>query len=107
MKKIIFLLEYGALPIWVQSEDGELIYVGLPEDMTGNAELVNLIEEIAKEYDSLFINNSIEFSFRGFLSEEDEKCFDQKVHKAIGLLMEEAQGKYHVKVDGCYENDYK
>ena len=106
MKKIIFLLEYGCIPIWVENEIGELIDVGLPEDLMSNIELKSLLEEIATEYDSLFINNSIEFSYRGFLSEEDEKNFDQKVHNAIKMLMNVAKGKYNVKVDGCYAKDY-
>lgn len=106
MKKIMFLLEYKCLPIWVYNKENELLCVELPDDMKDNVELDGLIKEIAEEYDSLFINNSVEFSFKGFASEEDEKRFDQKVHMAIDLLMREAKGKYDVVVEGCYKKYY-
>ena len=98
MKSITFMLEYGCIPIWVHSESGELICVGLPEDLEEHIELAQLLEEIWKEHDALFINNSVEFSYRGFLTEEDEKCFDQKVFRAIDMLKETAKGKYEIEV---------
>ncbi len=99
MKSITFMLEYGCIPIWVHSESDELICVGLPEDLADNRELAELLEEIWKEHDALFINNSVEFSYRGFLTEEDEKCFDKKVFRAIDMLKEAAKGKYEIEVD--------
>ena len=98
MKKITFMLEYGCIPIWVNSEKGELLCVGLPEDLEEHTELAELLEEIWKEYDALFINNSVEFSYRGFLTKEDEKRFDQKVFRAIDMLKEVAKGKYEIEV---------
>lgn len=98
MKKITFMLEYGCIPIWVNSESGELLCVGLPEDLEEHTELAELLEEIWKEYDALFINNSVEFSYRRFLTKEDEKRFDQKVFRAIDMLKEVAKGKYEIEV---------
>lgn len=98
MKKITFMLEYGCIPIWVNSESGELLCVGLPEDLEKHTELAELLEEICNEHDELFINNFVEFSYRGFLTKEDEKRFDQKVFRAIDMLKEVAKGKYEIEV---------
>lgn len=99
MKKITFMLEYGCIPIWIHSESGELLCVGLPENLANHKDLAELLEEIWKEHDALFINNSVEFSYRGFLNKEDEKRFNQKVFQAIDMLKEAAKGKYEVEVD--------
>lgn len=105
MKKIRFMLEYGCSPIWVLNDD-TLICVGLPEDLSQNQELKELLESISIEYDSLFINNSIEFSYKGFLNDESEKNFDNKVKKAIKLLREAAKNKYIIEIaNEEYESD--
>lgn len=99
MQSITFMLEYGCIPIWVHSESGELLCVGLPEDLANHKDLAELLEEIWKEHDALFINTSVEFSYRGFLNKEDEKRFNQKVFQAIDMLKEAAKGKYEVEAD--------
>ncbi len=94
MNSIIFMLEYECIPVWVINERGGLVCAGLPEDLMNNRELERLLEEIAEEYDALYINNPIEFSYRGFQTKEDEMMFDKKVRKAIEMLKKEAAGKY-------------
>ena len=69
------MLEYGCLPIWVRNESGKLICAGLPEDLVHHYELEELLKEISKEYDALYINNSVEFSYQGFRTKEDETLF--------------------------------
>ena len=99
------MLEYGCSPIWVLNNDS-LIGVGLPEDLSQNQELKELLESISIEYDSQFINNSIEFSYKGFLDDESEKKFDNKVKKAIKLLREAARKQYIVEIANKeYEQD--
>ena len=98
MQSITFMLEYGCIPTWVHSENGELTCVCLPEDLVDHRELAELLEEIWKEHDALFINNSVEFSYCGFLNKEDEKRFDPKVFRDIDMLKEVAKGKYEIEV---------
>lgn len=100
MKSITFMLEYGCLPIWVRNESGKLICAGLPEDLVHHYELEELLKEISKEYDALYINNSVEFSYQGFRTKEDETLFIQKVYRAVEMLKSVASGKYEIVVDG-------
>ena len=99
MKSITFMLEYGCIPIWVHNESGELLCVGLPEELEFHCELKKLLEEISKEYDALYINNSVEFSYQGFRTEEEEKLFEQKVYRAIKMVKEVSKGKYEFVAD--------
>ena len=102
MKKLRFMLEYGCSPVWVLNDDS-LINVGLPEDLSKNQKLAELLEAISIEYDSLFINNDIEFSYKGFLDADTEKKFDNKVKEAISLLRKEAGDKYIIEIiDSAY-----
>lgn len=94
------MLEYGCLPIWVRNESGKLICAGLPEDLVHHYELEELLKEISKEYDALYINNSVEFSYQGFRTKEDEILFIQKVYRAVEMLKSVASGKYEIVVDG-------
>ena len=98
MKKIRFMLEYHCSPIWVLDGDS-LIGVGLPKDMLDNEDLSELLETISREYDDLFINNSVEFSYKGFSCIDDEKKFDEKVERAVALLKKAAANKYIIEID--------
>ena len=98
MKKIRFMLEYHCSPIWVLDGDS-LIGVGLPKDMLDNEDLSELLESISSEYDDLFINNSVEFSYKGFSCIDDEKKFDEKIGRAVALLKKAAVNKYIIEID--------
>ncbi len=97
MKKIRFMLEYGCSPIWVYNNNS-LIGVGLPEDLSDN-ELSALLDSISIEYDKLFINNSVEFTYKGFSCDIDEHLFDEKLRKAISLLKEKSKNQYLIEID--------
>ncbi len=97
MKKIRFMLEYGCSPIWVY-DNNSLIGVGLPEDISDD-ELSVLLDSIAIEYDKLFINNSVEFTYKGFSSNIDEHLFEEKLKKAISLLKEKSKSRYIIEID--------
>lgn len=104
MKKIRFLLEYHCSPVWEYDDNNSLIDNGLPDDLLEDTELATLLESISDEYDSLFINNSVEFSYKGFSNSDDEKMFDEKIRKAIALLKESAEGKYTIEIaDSTFE----
>ncbi|MDE6657644.1 MAG: hypothetical protein K2J88_03560, partial [Oscillospiraceae bacterium] len=89
---------YNCSPIWVLNGDA-LIDVGLPEDLLQYQESARLLDEISTEYDSLFVNNEIEFAYKGFSSKEEEIAFDKKIRKAINLLKKVAGEKYMIQVD--------
>lgn len=97
MKRIRFMLEYGCSPIWVY-DNNSLIGVGLPDDLFDN-ELSTLLNSISVEYDKLFINNSLEFTYKGFLSALEEKLFNEKLRKAISILEEMCKDRYSLEID--------
>lgn len=99
MKIIKFMFDYGCVPVWVISEEGELVCAGLPEDLSGDKELVQLLYDIATEHMNLFINNDIEFAYKGFSNKEDEIAFNDKVYRVIELLKLVASHKYVIEVD--------
>lgn len=98
MRKLTFMLEYGCIPIWIHDGD-ELIGIGLPADLSCNKELSKLLNEISSEYDNLYINNSIEFSYKGFSNNAEENAFNDKVKRAISILESIVSNKYIIEID--------
>lgn len=86
------MLEYGCSPIWVL-DNNSLIGVRLPEGLSKYEELSLLPNSISIEYDKLFINNSVEFTYKGFSSNSYEQLFEEKVKKAI------AGNQYIIEID--------
>ena len=55
--------------------------------------------EIMKEYNSLFINNEKEFSYKGFASPESEVKYIQKINGLRKILYEKCGDKYEIVGD--------
>ena len=99
MKKIRFSPEYHCSPIWVIDEKGGLLVNGLPSELEKEKDLADLLEEIAKEFDSLFENNEVFFGYKGFTDESAKQTFSYKVDKAIELLSSKAGKSYLIQVE--------
>ena len=97
MKKIRFFLQYRANPVWVVEEDGGSCD-GLPDDLKGDKELEELLDEISQEYDSLFEDTSMVFEFHGFPDKVSRQKFADKVYRAIDLLTTKTDGLYEFEV---------
>ena len=96
MKKIVFMFDYGAYPIWIyDGPDMEDNY--LPEELSDDQYIIGKIDEINDKYESLFINNKIEFSYKGFSNEEEKKLFLEEVNEAVAYLKEKVGDKYHIE----------
>lgn len=91
------MLEYGCSPIWVYNNNS-LIGVGLPEDLSDD-KLSTLLNSISIKYDKLFINNSLEFTYKGFQNKTDEQLFEKNLRKAISLLKEKSKNRYLIEID--------
>lgn len=48
-------------PIWIYDEDGSVMQIGLPKELSNNDALNNLMQKIMITYSSLFINNEKNF----------------------------------------------
>ena len=89
-------MEYRCFPVWIIDDDGGLIGDKMPEDFENDAEMVSLFNTIQKTYEGLFVNNSKEFSFRGFATEEQKAEFLQMFWRACEMLKQKSEGLYNV-----------
>lgn len=94
--RIVVSLEYGCFPVWVYDENNELIENDLPDTIKNNPQIRPLCTEIQNLYDSLYINNDTEFTYRGFNSEEERKEFSEKLTQLKGLLRDNAGEEYEI-----------
>lgn len=86
MKKIRIILEYRCYPVWVYNEKGEILLNDLPDELKNEIDIQNLLKDIQETYDSLFIDNKIEFRYKGFDNEVEEKEFIRKISKVVELI---------------------
>lgn len=86
MKKLRMLLEYQCYPLWVYNEKGEIVLNDLPDELRAEVDMQKLLEEIQAIYDSLFIDNKVEFRYKGFDNEEEEIKFRGKLDKMVQLI---------------------
>lgn len=94
--KIMF--DYGAYPIWCYCKN-EIIENNFPKEFENNKELWDIFDELEKRYRDLFINNSVEFSYKGFSNDEERIKFKELYNKGKELLTKLCKDKYIV-IDG-------
>ena len=97
MKKIKLFNDYGAYPIWIYDEKNILIINDLPSELSNNNNAIELRDFLTNEYEKLFINNSYEFSFKGFKTEESKDKFINCANKFYELLNKEVGHKYIIE----------
>lgn len=97
MRKIRVLLEYRCYPIWIYNEKGEIVLNDLPDELKNEIDIQNLLKDIQDTYDSLFIDNKVEFSYKGFNSEVEEKEFMRKVTKVVQLIESKVGNVYKIE----------
>ncbi len=96
IKKIRIMLDYGCYPVWLYDEDNDLIDTLLPEEVRSNTELDSKFDDLQARYEALFVNNSKEFSFVGFKSEDEKKKFLSDWKSAIQDLRLATKGRYEI-----------
>lgn len=78
-------------------ELGEKIVWKYPEErLKGQYELERKVNYINETYSKLFIDNEVEFSYKGFDSEEDERIFDDAVRFVYKKLVELLGADYEI-----------
>ena len=96
MKRIVISLEYGAYPMWIYDgpcvEENDLI-----EELRDNKLIDDLLMEIQDKYDSLFIDDGIDFSFKGFANEAEKTMLRKQVNEAIAYIKEKVGDKYQIE----------
>lgn len=88
MIKLKLSLEYHCYPLWIYSEYDELIDNNFPVELTTNMIIDELLDEIQKEFDNLFIDNEIEFTYAGFKDDLKKREFYKKISNAEKMIIE-------------------
>lgn len=97
MKKLRILLEYRCYPLWVYNEKGEIILNDLPNELKAEVDLQSLLKDIQTTYDNLFIDNKVEFRYKGFENEEKENEFKGKLAKMVQLIEAKMGNVYKIE----------
>lgn len=96
-KRIKLMLEYGCYPMWVYSEAGELLCNDLIDALKGAAEIEALLDEMQDAYDALFINDAVQFAYKGFETAEAKAAFLRKVTRVTQRLKEAIGDAYAIE----------
>ncbi len=96
MKILKLMLEYGCFPIWTYEKKDVLTENDFPKENPPSQRLDELKTIIAKEYMSTFINDTHEFSYKGFHSKEECQKFVDKLNEFRDLVQEEYSKKYKI-----------
>ena len=95
IKRIRVMLEYHCYPVWLYDEDDDVIDTLLPEELR-NTELDAKFDDLQARYDSLFVNNTKEFSYKGFSSPEEKDKFMSDWQTAYDELVEAVGNRYPI-----------
>ena len=108
-KRLMLMFDYGAWCLWRYDEyyrfidnvricdDGSFIHgkISKPEELLkGQTELMNMVNKLEKDYVALFINNEIEFSYKGFDNRQQAEDFVKLLNDVWNGLNRVLGGKY-------------
>lgn len=96
MQKVKISLEYRCFPLWIYNNE-ELISNDLPKELSEDKEMDHAFVEIQNIYDSLFLNNSIEFRYIGFSNEPDKQTFIKMIDNAVDLMESKLNDSYVIE----------
>ena len=88
--------EYQCYLTWLYDENGTLIDNAIPDKLKQNTKIMDLIEEIQNEFDSLYANTIKEFAYIGFSNDQKKQLFIDKIKKLHVLISQELKGEYKV-----------
>lgn len=96
MNTVKLRLEYKCFPMWIYDEQGNLIDNDIVEEISNDNEIVNLLDNIQEEFDELYVDDGIEFGFKGFQNEQSRASFREKVEQAYTKIQTELSNNYTV-----------
>lgn len=113
-KRLKLMFDYGAWCLWLYDEyyslmspfnvqicDNGSFNDKMPEELlNGQTELMEMIDKLEKDYMALFINNEIEFSYKGFDNKQHAEDFVKLLNDIWAGLNRILGGKYKLY---CFE----
>ena len=95
MKKITIKLEYKCYPMWVY-ENG-FAENDLAEELRCDKIIDDKLLDIQNKYDSLFVDDGIEFCYKGFQSNDEKRLFQKQVNDAVAHIKDKTGGAYSIE----------
>lgn len=99
MKQLLIMLDYGTSPIWDETNINQPKINIAVADLPITAELIKRIIAWNKNYHTLFVNNSREFFFQGFASEDQRQKFIQEGVGILDALKIELPKDWNIRAD--------
>ncbi|WP_088072783.1 hypothetical protein [Gottfriedia luciferensis] len=99
MKKIKLLLDYKCYPMWIYDENDELVDNDLVEELRSDIEIDEMLIEIQRIYDSLFIDDSKTFEYKGFVNCSERISYIENIEKVLVLIKRKLRDKYIITND--------
>ncbi len=95
MKRIVIKFEYQCFPLWIYENDTFIdnIFLEISDDYI---ELEKRFDKLQEIFDSLYIDNDIEFSYIGFNYESQKDLFVKKVCDTVDELKVKLKNNYVV-----------
>ncbi len=106
MKAIKFMLEYKCYPLWLYDDNGIPVGNDIPQELKSDVEFKSLIEEISREFDKLYRDDSEAFEYIGFSDDISKRAFFRKVDKCIDIIKRKVGKIYKVSVAYSDASDY-
>lgn len=101
MKTLKLHLDYGCYPVWIYGEGGAVEENALPSELAEDPTLTVQLDHIQADYDRLFLDNGVEFSYQG--TAEQERELDHRLAEIYTVLSARLHGQYQVKLEPLEE----
>ncbi len=97
ISQIRLIMEYKSFPMWLCDKDGIMVSEGVVEELRNDAWLNRELMDVQSIYNGLFIDNEIEFSFRGFSSAEEDASFYARLQTIAQYISKQVGKKYLIR----------
>lgn len=77
VKEVRLMLEYQCYPIWLYDENGSFIDNDLISEIEENRHLLEILEELQRQFDGLYLDSQEKCEYIGFTSELDKGKFEE------------------------------
>ena len=104
IKTIRVLLEYNTYCLWLYDENNEIIDNDNPPEWNNDKSLTDAFMAVSDLYDTFFIDNDKEFSYKGCPNQETAQKLQQLFFNAMNILEEKNNGKYIIQNDVSFDS---
>lgn len=101
-KTLRLSLEWGAYPLWILDDNGIIIGNEEPCEIKDDVVLLSKLDELQDTYESLFINNKIEFKYIGDQKPEEFRMIKVLYENIAKEIKEKLGNTYNIEVFKLY-----